>query len=389
MTPKQRERRRRRRHPMTEIAIYSDIDSQGGFGPQALREALADADGGPMTVRLNSEGGNVIDGLACYNLLRSYEGETTVVIDGMALSIASLVACGADKVKMAENAWLMVHNPHNQAAGDGDDLRDMAGLLDGMRDQLAKAYATRSKKPVEEVLKLMSAETWMTGPQALEAGFVDEVTASLEVAATFDATRFSKPPRQKLTPLETAVANEIPALPGETITWNQHKEPAMAAATFTELKAAFPRASADFLVRCQASGHTLDKARAEFDEENAKALDEKEKELAEAKAGFEEFKENADKEKEAKAEEEEKKAAEAKATEDEEKKAAEAKAKSGVTPAGGGSARGGSGASSGFMSCVKDRMKLGASKAQAVSQTVQEEPELHREFVQAHNASCE
>ncbi len=363
MTPKQRERRRRRRHPMTEIAIYSDIDSQTGFGPQALRDALAEADGGPMTIRLNSEGGNVIDGLACYNLLRSYKGETTVVIDGMALSIASLVVCGADKVQMAENAWLMVHNPHNQAAGDGDDLREMAGLLDGMRDQLAKAYATRSKKPVEEVLKLMSAETWMTGPQALEAGFVDEVTASLEVAATFDATRFSKPP-----------------------TIHNEKEPVMAAATFTELKIAFPRASADFLVRCQTSGHTLDKARAEFDEENAKALDDKEKELAESKAGFDEFKENAEKEKKAKAEEDEKKAAEAKAEEDEEKKAAEAKAKAGVTPAGGGSARGGSGASSGFMSCVTDHMKLGMPRAQAVSQAVQEEPELHREFVQAHNA---
>ena len=348
---------------MTEIAIYTDIDSQGGFGPKALREALAEAEGGPMTVRLNSEGGNVIDGLACYNLLRSYEGETTVVIDGMALSIASLVACGADKVKMAENAWLMVHNPHNQAAGDGDDLRDMAGLLDGMRDQLAKAYATRSKKPVEEVLKLMSAETWMTGPQALEAGFVDEVTESLEVAATFDASRFSKPP---------------------TIT--KHKEPVMAtAATYQELKSAFPRAKAEFLTGCLDRSHTLDKARAEFDEENAKALDDKEKELAEAKAGFEEFKENAEKEKEAKAEEEEKKAAKAKAEEEEEKKATEAKAKAGVRPAGGGATRS-SGTASGFRNAVNEKMKLGLPRAQAVSQTVQEEPEMHREYVLAANA---
>ena len=350
---------------MSEIAIYSDIDSQGGFGPQALREALAEADGGPMTIRLNSEGGNVIDGLAIHNQLKSYPGETTVVIDGMALSIASLVACGADKVQMAENAWLMIHNPHNQAAGDGDDLRDMAGLLDGMRDQLATVYTTKSKKSRDEILQMMAAETWMTGPQALEAGFVDEVTASLEVAATFDATRFSKPPT-------------IP---------KKKETKIMAAATFTELKTAFPRASADFLVRCQASGHTLDKARAEFEEANAKALDDKEKELAEAKAGFEEFKENAEKEKEAKAEEEEKKAAEAKAEEDEEKKAAEAKAKSGVTPAGGGggAAKGG-GASSGFMSSVHERMKIGATKAQAVSQVVREEPELHREFVQGANA---
>ena len=347
---------------MNEIAIYSDIDSTTGFGPQALREALADADGGPMTIRLNSEGGNVIDGLACYNLLQSYAGETTVVIDGMALSIASLVVCGADKVQMAENAWLMVHNPHNQVAGDGDDLRDMAGLLDGMKDQLATVYSAKSKKPKEEILQLMDAETWMTGPQALEAGFVDEVTASLEVAAEFDASRFSKPP-----------------------TIHQHKEPIMAAATFQELKAAFPRASADFFVTCQDKGYTLDKARAEFDEENAKALDEKTKELDDSKAEFEKFKK--DTEEEAKAAEEEKKEAEAKAKaeEEEEKKAAEALAKAGVKAAGGGKAKGGRTASA-FHDAVNERIKLGLTKAQAVAETVHDDPELHREFVQGVNA---
>lgn len=370
---------------MNEIAIYSDIDSQTGFGPQALREALAEAGGGPMTIRLNSEGGNVIDGLACYNLLRSYKGETTVVIDGMALSIASLVVCGADKVQMAENAWLMVHNPHNQAAGDGNDMREMAGLLDGMRDQLATVYTAKSKKPKEEILQLMEAETWMTGPQALEAGFVDEVTASLEVAAEFDASRFSKPPRQKLTPLETAVANEIPALPGETITWNQHKEPDMAEASFKDLKTAFPRASADFIVRCQAKGHDLNAARAEFDEENAKAIDEKTKELEETQANFDEFKKNSEEKTKAVEEEKKESEAKAKAEEDEEKKAAEAKAKAGVLPAGGGAPRGG-GASSGFMASVNTLVDRGMSKPQAVSQTVRDEPELHQEYVQAHNA---
>ena len=348
---------------MNEIAIYSDIDSLTGFGPQALREALAEADGGPMTIRLNSEGGNVIDGLACYNLLRSYKGETTVVIDGMALSIASLVVCGADKVQMAENAWMMVHNPHNQAQGDGDDMREMAGLLDGMKDQLATVYSAKSKKSKEEITQLMDAETWMTGPQALEAGFVDEVTASLEVAATFDATRFEKPP---------------------TIPKNKEKH-IMAEATFKDLKTAFPRASADFIVRCQSKGHDLNAARAEFDEENAKAMEEKEKELAESKAAFEEFQKET--EETAKAEEEEKKEAEAKAKaeEEEEQKATEAKAKAGVRPAGGVAKRS-SDTASAFRNAVNEKMKLGLPRAQAVSETVYEQPELHQEFVRAANA---
>ncbi len=348
---------------MTEIAIYSDIDSHGGFGPQALREALAEADGGPVTIRLNSEGGNVMDGLAYGNILADYAGESTVIIDGMALSIASYFACKADKVEMAENSWFMIHCPHNKVQGTGEDLRDMAGLLDGMRDQLATVYAAKSKKPKEEIIKLMDAETWMTGPQALEAGFVDEVTASLEMAAAFDASRFSNPP-----------------------TIHNPKEPVMAtAATYQELKAAFPRAESNFLTGCLDKGHTIDKARAEHDEYAAKALDDKTKELDESKAQFEEFKKNT--EEEAKAAEEEKNEAEAKAkaAEDDEKKAAEAKAKSGVLPAATGGTKGVR-TTSGFLGAVNDRMKLGATKAQAVAQTVHEDPELHLEYVQGVNA---
>ena len=157
----------------------------------------------------------------------------------------------------------------------------------------------------------------------------------------------------------------------------------MAAATYQELKSAFPRASADFLTGCLDRGHTLDKARAEFDEENAKAMEEKEKELAESKAGFEEFKKNAEEEAKAKAEEDEKKAAEAKAEEDEEKKAAEARGKTGVKAAGSGTTKGGQRASSRFMDGVNERMKLGMPKAKAMSETVHDDPEAHREFVLA------
>ena len=159
----------------------------------------------------------------------------------------------------------------------------------------------------------------------------------------------------------------------------------MAAVTFPELKAAFPRASAAFFIECLDKGHTLDKARAEFDEQQAKALEETTKKLEETEAGFEEFKKNA--EEKAKAEEDEKKETEAKAKaeEDEEKKAAEAKAKLGVKAAASGAAKGGHGASA-FHAAVNERVKLGMSKARAVAETVHEDPELHREFVQGVNA---
>ena len=364
MSPQQRERRRRRRHPpMTEIAIYTDIDSVTGFGPQMLRDGLAEAAGGPVSIRLNSQGGNVIDGLACHNLLQAYPGEVTVVIDGMALSIASLIACGGDKVQMAENAWFMIHNPHNDVSGDGDGLRDMAALLDGMRDQLATVYSAKSKKPREEILQLMAAETWLTGPQAKESGFVDEVIASLEVAAEFDASRFSRPPQTKTK--ETA---------------------AMASATYHELKTAFPRAKAEFLTKCLDKDLTIDKARAEYDEAMAKAMEEKDAELAKAAAEIEEMKKES--EAKAKAEEEEKKEAEAsaKAKAEEEKKAAEAKAKSGVLPVGDGKARGGQSATAEWNETIADKMKAGLPKSKAIRSVVIERPELHQSYLAEVNA---
>ncbi len=184
-----------------EISIYKSIGSQPGeYGPEMLRQDLALAAGQPVTIRLNSEGGNVIDGVACFNILREYRGRKTVHVDGMALSIASVIAMAADELVVPENAWMMIHNPANEAAGDGDDLRQMASLLDGMRDQLAAIYSTRSKKPVAEVRRLMAAETWMTGRQAVEAGFADRTSAPLAMAATFDARRFRNSPKQSPIP---------------------------------------------------------------------------------------------------------------------------------------------------------------------------------------------
>jgi len=195
-----------------EIAIYQDIDSATGYGPETLRRELARAAGQPVTVRLNSQGGNVIDGLAMYNLLKQYPGKVTVAIDGMALSIASIVAMAGEKIIMPENSWLMIHNPVNDVTGDGDGLRQMAGLLDGMRDQLAAVYAARSKRPIAEILDMMAAETWMTGRQAVEAGFATSTTAPLALAAVYDVTRFRNAPRQDKQPaltFETAVAFKV------------------------------------------------------------------------------------------------------------------------------------------------------------------------------------
>jgi ATP-dependent protease ClpP protease subunit len=359
-----------------EIAIYQDIDSATGFGPQALRDALAVAAGEPVTIRLNSQGGNVIDGLACYNLLKQYPAAKTVIIDGMALSIASLIAMAGDSVEIAENSWMMIHNPNNEAAGDGDAMREMAGLLDGMRDQLANTYAAKSGKTPDECRALMAAETWMTGPQAVEAGFADVVTASLAVAASFDRKRFSNPPI---------------------------KEIAMPAATFADLKKHFPKAKSDFIVRCQERSLDLDAARAEFDEDMAATLAQVTEELTKCRAELSEMKNAVAKSKAEEllvpleeivppAEEDPAKAKKSKAkaedpaTTEEEKAAAKARAR-GVKPVpSGASARGGQTATAAWYGAIDAKMQGGMPRAKAVRAVILEQPELQDNFIAEANA---
>lgn len=348
---------------MPELAIYQDIDAATGIGPQAVRDFLSAAAGQPVTIRLNSQGGNVIDGLACYNLLDQYPAEKTVIVDGMALSIASIVAMAGDRRQIAENAWLMIHNPNNEASGDGDQLRDMATLLDGMRDQLAGIYSKKSGKTPDECKTLMAAETWMTGKQAVEAGFFDTLTAPLAAAATFDARRFSHPPKS-------------PA----------GAEGVSMAASFQDLRKAFPKASAEFIVRCQDKGLELDRARNEYEESLAAALAETQEQLAKAKAQIEEFeKKDQEAAAKAKAEEELKEAAcKAKAEEEEKQAAAKAKAR-GVVPARAGTGKGGQTATARWNDAIAEKVKAGLPKAKAVRQVAIEDPDLQREMIAEAN----
>jgi ATP-dependent protease ClpP protease subunit len=337
-----------------DIAIYQDIDSLTGFGPQSLRDALAVAGPvGEIHLRLNSQGGNVVDGLACFNILKQHPARKIVHVDGMALSIASLVMCAGDEIEVAENSWVMIHNPHNTAAGTPDDLRDMAELLDKMRDQIASVYQARSEKPLAEVLALMDAETWMTGAEAVAAGFADRTTTPLAVAATFDARRFSHAPKQG------------------AIT--------MAAATFQELRSAFPKGTAEFFVNCQASNLSLEQARATYDETTAAALAEAVAEANKAKAALQEMM--------TKKQEDEEAACKAKAeAEAQAKAAAEAKAKTGVKPVASTTAHGAAGPVEAWKEAVAAKCSAGMAKAAAVRSVAIESPDLHAAYVAAVNA---
>ena len=186
-----------------EILIYGDIGeswySESVSASQFVRD-LAALDAQHITIRINSIGGSVPDGIAIHNAIKRHKAATTVVIDGMALSIASLIALAGDTVEMADNATLMIHAPWTYAAGNSADLREQADVLDTWAQAMATSYAAKSGQPQADMLALLmdGKDHWYTAAEAHTAGFVDQVVSAMPVAASasaaFDLSRFRNVP---------------------------------------------------------------------------------------------------------------------------------------------------------------------------------------------------
>ncbi len=127
---------------------------------------------GDITVRLNSPGGDVFDGMTIMNALKAHKGKVTVVVEGLAASAASYIAVGAaDELRMMEGSMLMIHNALSIFIGNASEMRKEADLLDKISDNIARIYANRSGKSLEEVKAAMDNETWFTAQEAKDFGF--------------------------------------------------------------------------------------------------------------------------------------------------------------------------------------------------------------------------
>lgn len=181
-----------------EVFIYDDIGAGffGGIGAKQVADeinALGKID--TLNVRLNSAGGDVFEGLAIYNFLNRHPAKVIVDIDGMALSIASIIAMAGEEIRIADNAMLMIHDPWTMAVGSADDFRKQADTMDQVKDSLVGVYASRTNRDRAQLSDMMAEETWMTAAEAVDMGFADQVTENLKIAAKFDAKRFRKSPK--------------------------------------------------------------------------------------------------------------------------------------------------------------------------------------------------
>jgi ATP-dependent Clp endopeptidase proteolytic subunit ClpP len=156
------------------VRIYDEI---WDLGVNAL-DLAADLDGidaDHIRVEINSPGGSVFDGIAIYNALRNHPAHVTTRVDGIAASIASVIAQAGDTRIMVTGSQMMIHNAWGMTVGDRQDHTDMAGVLAQQDEVIASIYAARSGKPADEFRALMDAETWLTAERAVEAGLADEV----------------------------------------------------------------------------------------------------------------------------------------------------------------------------------------------------------------------
>ncbi|WP_062262435.1 head maturation protease, ClpP-related [Endozoicomonas arenosclerae] len=179
-----------------ELLIYDVIGDWAGLSARQLVSNLKDLDTDEITVRINSPGGSVFDGVAIYNALRYHKAHIHVRIEGLAASIASVIAMAGDTVHMAENALLMIHNPFGWVGGDAGELRKMADMLDKTTEVIAQTYCSRCDLDLEAMLKLMDEETWFTATEAEGHGLIDTVDSPVKLAASFDLSSFMHPPQQ-------------------------------------------------------------------------------------------------------------------------------------------------------------------------------------------------
>lgn len=169
-----------------EILIYDEIGPSywGLVGADEVSEALTQMSGKHVTVRLNSPGGSVDEGVAIYNAMRRHAGGLTVVVDGLAASMASYLLQAGEERVVSSNSMVMVHDPWTIAIGNAEQLRKGADVLDKYRDRLVPDYANRSGRSQDEVRAMMSEETWMAGEEIVAAGFADRIEDGADIAPT-------------------------------------------------------------------------------------------------------------------------------------------------------------------------------------------------------------
>lgn len=170
-----------------EIKLYGPI-GYPGITASDFKSRLEAADPSqPLTIRIDSEGGSVFDGLSIYDAITNWPMGAKAIIESAAFSIASFIPMAADTIEITENGYLMLHNPYTGTEGDSEDHQKMSELLRKLQQSMIAAYAERTGKSEDDVREIMSAETWYTAPEAKDVGLVDRILPGRKASRTIES----------------------------------------------------------------------------------------------------------------------------------------------------------------------------------------------------------
>ena len=206
-----------------EVLIYGEIGAdEFGVDASDFYSEVAAIDAPEITFRINSYGGDVFTGTTIYNQIRRLPALTTTTVDGVAASIASVIAMAGDRMTMAPNAMLMIHNAWTSVAVAGDanvfeesadEIDRMTGTLRAIDENIIQAYANKTSASVEQLKAWMDAETWFTAEEAVRFGFADAITDHMPAVAASYSWCYVPSGRYKNTPrhlVEAQAATEEP-----------------------------------------------------------------------------------------------------------------------------------------------------------------------------------
>lgn len=176
-----------------EIWIYEEI-GEGWFGGISANQFAKDLKSlgelKQINIRLNSPGGDVFDGVAIYNILKQHKARIKVNIDGLAASIASVIAMAGDEINIAANAMMMIHEAWTIAVGPASELRQAADMIEKVNGSILATYLSRTSIGQEKLTELMRNETWMNAEEAIGYGLADKLIEPIQATAHFDLSRF-------------------------------------------------------------------------------------------------------------------------------------------------------------------------------------------------------
>ena len=194
------------------LYVYDEIGFWGVIAEDFIKDLNAST-AKNIHIRFNSPGGSVFDGTAMFNAIKNHKSRTIAHVDGLAASISSVIALAADEVHMAENAFMMIHEPWSIVIGNSQIMRDEADLLDKVGGTIVKTYMNKTGKEDSDIRELMASETWMTADEALEMGFIDVIDKDEKnekaKATAFDLSVFANVPAQLIGEQKPPTAREL------------------------------------------------------------------------------------------------------------------------------------------------------------------------------------